>query len=224
VVCGLRLEELSPVEFTPFPKIPRLYRDIVVTEKIDGTNAAVVVKQFPFGHHAVVPPPLNAKLVFSPLGDNDGFPTHEYLVGAQSRKRVITPESDNFGFATWVFLNAESLVASLGEGVHFGEWWGAGIQRRYGLDHKRFSLFNTERYAPLLDANPVENVYVVPELYRGPFDQEEIDQSIEHLRTWGSLSAPGYMNPEGIVVYHTASRQAFKVTLDDDGVPKSLAC
>ena len=26
------------MEFTPFPKMPRLMRDIVVTEKIDGTN------------------------------------------------------------------------------------------------------------------------------------------------------------------------------------------
>ena len=214
----------SGVEFTPFPKIPRLYRDIVVTEKIDGTNAAVVIKQFPFGYHAHGIP-RNTRVVPGPWGSDDGgFPTHEYLVGAQSRKRVITPEDDNFGFARWVWLNAEALIESLGEGVHFGEWWGAGIQRRYGLDHKRFSLFNTERYAPLLNANPVENVYVVPELYRGPFDQEEIDVSVEYLRDWGSDAAPGYMNPEGIIVYHTASRQVFKVTLDNDGHPKSLAC
>ena len=30
-------------EFRAWPSIPRLYRDCVITEKIDGTNAAVVV-------------------------------------------------------------------------------------------------------------------------------------------------------------------------------------
>lgn len=29
------------LEFQPWPKIARLNRDIVITEKIDGTNAAV---------------------------------------------------------------------------------------------------------------------------------------------------------------------------------------
>ncbi len=32
-------------EFTAFPKIPRLNREIIVTEKIDGTNAQVVVTE-----------------------------------------------------------------------------------------------------------------------------------------------------------------------------------
>ena len=32
---------MSDPGFTPFPKIARLYRDIIITEKIDGTNASV---------------------------------------------------------------------------------------------------------------------------------------------------------------------------------------
>ena len=35
----------------------------------------------------------------------------------------------------------------LGVGQHFGEWWGFGIQRGYGLHERRFSLFNTGRWS-----------------------------------------------------------------------------
>ena len=30
-------------EFVPFPKIARLHREVVISEKIDGTNASVTV-------------------------------------------------------------------------------------------------------------------------------------------------------------------------------------
>lgn len=32
------------LEFVEFPKIPRLSRDIIVTEKIDGTNAQIYLE------------------------------------------------------------------------------------------------------------------------------------------------------------------------------------
>jgi hypothetical protein len=31
------------IEFQPFPKLARLNRNILITEKLDGTNAAVVI-------------------------------------------------------------------------------------------------------------------------------------------------------------------------------------
>ncbi len=34
-----------PPAFKPWPKIPRLRRDIVITEKIDGTNAIIHVAE-----------------------------------------------------------------------------------------------------------------------------------------------------------------------------------
>ena len=181
----------AEIEFQPWPKIARLNREITVTEKIDGTNAAILI--------------------------GDGF------VGAQSRKRLITPNDDNFGFARWVAENAGALTDALGEGRHFGEWWGSGIQRGYGLDkgEKRFSLFNTARYA---DADlAVDGLGVVPVLYQGPFDQSEINGCLHMLRTEGSFASPGFMDPEGIIVFHSAAQQMFKVTLKGDEAPKSLA-
>jgi hypothetical protein len=201
------MTEFNPLEatFVPWPKMPRLNRDIVITEKIDGTNAAIGVL-------------------------DDG------TVYAQSRKKIITPDQDNAGFARWVSDHADALRYGLGFGLHFGEWWGQGIQRRYGMDSKRFSLFNTARwddvFATTDGALPPERsspqfaeldeagVRVVPVLYEGPFLQVEIDDALQSLAYHGSLAAPGYMDPEGIVIFHTAANHCFKVTLKDDEKPK----
>jgi hypothetical protein len=176
--------------FKEFPKIARLNRGMVVTEKLDGTNACVVISE-------------------------DGS------VLAQSRNRMITPEDDNYGFARWVADNSEALVEILGVGYHYGEWWGAGIQRRYGLvgTDKRFSLFNVGRWKDA-DFSKVEGLGIVPVLYEGLFSQNVIEQIIEYFRAQGSIAVPGFMDPEGVVVWHEAARQLFKITVKDDEKPK----
>jgi len=136
-------------------------------------------------------------------------------IRAGSRSRWITPEDDNHGFARWVHANADELRA-LGPGFHYGEWWGAGIQRRYGLDHKRFSLFNAGRWTD--DVRP-KCCHVVPVLAQGA-QEYAVESALLQLQTNGSIAVPGFMKPEGIVVYHTASRSLFKVTLEKDDEPK----
>jgi len=157
---------------------------------------------------------------------------------AGSRNRWITPGADNYGFAAWVKENADEL-ALLGPGRHFGEWWGRGINRGYGQTERRFSLFNVSRWLPKLPGNPFCGVYsapkegealvqldcchVVPTIWRGLFDTGEINDFIEMLRIEGSFAAPGFKNPEGIVIFHTAQGNLFKKTLKDDEKPKSLS-
>lgn len=200
-------------EFKPWPKIARLNRNIVVTEKIDGTNAAV----------GILSAAEQADLgIWTPGADEEPAP----LVYAQSRTRLITPEDDNFGFAKWVQTHSSRLAELLGPGLHFGEWWGSGIQRNYGLvGRRRFSLFNVARFgdpAGGLDAFEAIDMRVVPTLYEGPFDQGAIEDSIALLRDAGSMAEPGFMKPEGIVVYMSASRTMHKVTIEGDASPKSL--
>jgi len=139
---------------------------------------------------------------------------------AQSRTRYITPEDDNYGFARWVKDHEEVLRTGLGPGQHFGEWWGAGIQRRYGLTEKRFSLFNTSRWTD--DVRPA-CCHVVPVLYSGPFSTETISATMEGLRFHGSIAAPGFMHPEGIVVFHSASGILQKMTIDKNDGHKGAA-
>lgn len=208
------------IEFKPWPKTPRLFRDIVITEKIDGTNAAVQI--VPVEDMDRVTHLTDAGTPKSwELFDGDARQAtavlDDFVVFAQSRKRIITPEYDNFGFAAWVEENAHDLVVALGAGVHFGEWWGHGIQRGYGMDkgQRVFSLFNTHRHADVDDFE-VPGLTIVPVLYRGPFQMEAIDIAMGDLVFAGSFAAPFYTKPEGIVVYHEAANQVFKVLLEND--------
>lgn len=142
----------------------------------------------------------------------------EFLVG--SRTRWITPESDNYGFARWAMERKAELL-TLGPGRHFGEWWGSGCQRGYGLlnGEKRFSLFNTARWNATTP--PPACCFVVPVLYSGIFTSSAVDDCLELLRREGSRAAPGFMKPEGVVVYQSAGRCYFKKTIDNDAEPKS---
>lgn len=91
----------------------------------------------------------------------------EGIIQFGSRSRYITPADDNYGFARWAEAHKDELI-KLGPGRHFGEWWGSGIQRGYGLKNgdKRFSLFNVGRWTP--ETLPA-CVGLVPVLYEGPF-------------------------------------------------------
>lgn len=185
---------MSRPEFSAFPKIPRLRRTIIVTEKIDGTNAQVVV---------------------TPDGE----------VFAGSRNKWIDTTADNYGFAKWVKANEEELRTSLGIGQHFGEWYGPGIQRGYGLSEKRFALFNTHRWSckpDHPDTIPAGCCTVVPVLYIGQYSDVAIQDAMEDLRANGSKAVPGFMQPEGVVVYMQSSGTMHKVLLEGDELPKGF--
>lgn len=141
------------MEFESFQKLARLSREVVITEKIDGTNGCIAIGD---------------------LG--------EFFVG--SRTRWITPEDDNFGFARWAHENRDELL-KLGPGRHFGEWWPACC-------------------------------HVVPVLFQGIFTQQAVDSTLALLASEGSRAAPGFMDPEGIVLFHTAASALFKKTLKGD--------
>ena len=191
------------IPFKPFEKIPRLNRVCTITEKIDGTNGIIHIEPLT---------DVNA------LADGNVAVVGEYLLFAGSRTRWITPAQDNHGFAAWVQDNAEELVAKLGLGTHYGEWWGRGIQRSYGLTEKRFSLFNTARWSD--PAVRPACCGVVPVLYEGPFNTEQTVKELTILKHWGSHAAPGFMDPEGIVVFHHAAGNLFKATIKGDGQGK----
>lgn len=194
------------LEFKPFPKIPRITRECVITEKIDGTNAQIYIERLVEDNH------LDNDQRIAELGD--------LAMYAGSRTRWITPQHDNFGFANWAQENADELF-KLGEGQHFGEWWGQGIQRGYGLDHKRFSLFNTARWNKD-NPNLPACCHSVPVLYTGMFG-EGYPQALESLVSTGSIASPGFMKPEGIVIYHSASKQMYKKLIENDDIPKGVA-
>lgn len=182
------LEIANIPEFQYMSKIARLSRGCTVTEKLDGTNASIYI------------------------GENG-----EFLTG--SRTKWIQPgkQTDNYGFSQWAHDHREELI-QLGPGHHFGEWWGRAIQRNYGLQERRFSLFNTNRWSDS-SVRPT-CCQVVPVLYEGIFSQNEIEKSLLLLQTGGSMAVPGFMQPEGVIIYHHAARQLFKKTIQHDDQPK----
>jgi hypothetical protein len=161
-------------EFQVWPKIPRWSNEsYVITEKIDGTNGCIIITDY---------------------GE----------IFAQSRSRILDESSDgdNYGFCKWVNGNKEELL-QLGVGYHYGEWWGRGIQRNYGMTERKFSLFNIwHKDTP----ECVDKVPVVEQTY---------DRAMARLKEIGSIAAPGFMSPEGFVMSATQNRGVkYKVLFD----------
>lgn len=202
------------IEFTTFPKIARLSRDIVITEKIDGTNGQIAIFDSRDLNEETLSSVKTLAVGCKHLDD------YSWFMLAGSRSRWLTLDNDNFNFAKWVHANQDNLF-SLGVGRHFGEWWGNGIQRGYGLPSgdKRFSLFNVAKWSD--DLKRPRGCEVVPVLYEGIFDTNSIHTVMAYLKMCGSRVVPGFMNPEGIVIYHKASGQLFKKTIENDEAPKS---
>jgi hypothetical protein len=172
--------------FEKWPKIPRMTHlmQMVITEKLDGTNAQINITEVPGG----------------------------YSLQAGSRNRWLTPDDDNFGFAKWCYDNRQALIEGLGLGRHFGEWCGPGIQKNiYDLEEKTLFLFNTLRWHA---DNPNKlpcGIEVVPVIYTGGFDSIVITDVMEKLLSNGS-ELNSCAEPEGVIIYLPKSRQLFKRT------------
>ncbi len=208
------------LEFQSFNKIPRLKRDCIITEKIDGTNAQIyIVSKSNFD---TLTEQYAGDSVDAFLENNCLYVSKDnLLVFAGSRKRWLdcSSKNDNYGFAKWVKANAEELL-KLGEGRHYGEWYGSGIQRRYGLKEKRLALFNVAKWSD--DSIRPKCCEVVPVIAECEFNTELIDGVLTHLKAYGSYAVEGFMNPEGVVIYHKASRKLFKLTCENDEKPKGV--
>lgn len=183
-------------DFAKWPSIQRLSSETCyITEKIDGTNGVIFVPD---------------------------DPTQPVLAG--SRERWLTQESgeppdkrsDNFGFGVWVHERRDSL-RMLGPGYHYGEFHGAGIQRKYGQATKRWASFEYWR----IDI-AIPDVCVVPVLYTGEPTEGIISGTLANLIEKGSILYPGFMKPEGIVISYKNMKSArFKKLCENDRIHKS---
>lgn len=137
--------------------------------------------------------------------------TSEMFCG--SRNRWLTPDDDNFGFARWCYENKTEL-AKLGPGRHYGEWFGSGIQRGYGLKEKRFYLFDSGRWT-----NPENNkpacCGTVPILAIREGFTEALEMALIALKG-GSVAVPGWDKPEGVVLKHPRMHICYKWTYEGD--------
>jgi hypothetical protein len=219
------------IQFEGWPKTPRLSAGgVTITEKIDGTNACIIIMP----EDRPLDEVREAGEFTNVIGAvYDSKISKVFLLGAQSRKRLIHQSDDNAGFAAWVGNNLWDLYDLLGPGRHFGEWWGQGIQRRYGMDRKVFSLFNTHKWGKVaaergdwFDLARNINMTMVPTLYQGKFSDGAIETSLSILRHNGSMAAAEWglhsQKAEGVIIRHSSLGGNLKAFIENDEVPKSV--
>ena len=176
-------------EFVAYPKLGRLARaNMVITEKIDGTNACIVVEE---GQIALV---QSRKRVIVPGTDNAGFAGWVYANAA---------------------IIAEALGDGRHYGEWAGP---AIQQNPLDMIEKRLFLFNTNQFPPERIEQiqeTVPHISAVPTLYKGAFSMETISETLRTLAENGSqVPQKGLAaRPEGVVVSVFGSK--FKMTMDD---------
>ncbi len=131
------------------------------------------------------------------------------IVRAGSRSRWIDTTDDNYGFARYVEDNSEELKL-LGPGYHYGEWWGQGIQRKYSMPKKVFSLFNVNKWAD--DTVRPSCCDVVPVLYSGLATPKMVNDFSKSLSISAAAQKYGieFDKPEGVMMYFTKGKIYFK--------------
>jgi hypothetical protein len=193
-------------EFVGFPKMARWSREVIVSEKIDGTNAQVLIT--PEGKMLCG----SRTRWITPEDDNFGF-----AAWCRDHKEQLLMLGPGRHFGEW-----------WGSGIQRA--YGCKKGERF------LSLFNVGRWClhgeepkPIISADPrivkVQDVLppcvgLVPVLWRGNMDDLNIAEIMYELWYLGSKAVPSFMNPEGIVIWHVAGNVGFKKTFDKDNQPK----
>jgi hypothetical protein len=144
-------------------------------------------------------------------GTNACIGVEDGLILAGSRNRWLNPAQDNFGFAAWVAANEFNLTA-LPNGRWYGEWWGAGIQRRYNKKEKYFTPFS-DKFIDYASAT-MTNIYPLPVIYAGRYSDEVLYETLMRLEATGSRLDANTPS-EGVVVYFSKDRSGFKAKLEN---------
>ncbi len=181
---------MSEAEFKAWPKTPRLVNDtFIITEKLDGTNGQILIHE-------------------------DGT----IDVGSRSRWLSSGKVNDNFGFYDWIQERRGQIVETLGPGRYYGEFIGKGIQRGYGLDHKRFYLFRIDLDQRVQDHLNVVDIYTVPVI-----DIKTVlhlDEKLTELTLNKPSSAVhAFPYPEGVIIQSKLTGARWKYFIYEE-VPK----
>ncbi len=181
---------------------PELFSEATLCERIDGHTVGIHIEPLKTDPASGEVGVRAGDVMFMGATQHAQF----YRVWVQNRNRIITPDQrDVAGVAAWAQAHAAQLAETLGPGIHFGEWWGYKICRGYGLGpgDRRFSLFNTMRWS-FIDGTQVPSLYISPVLWEGDLGQGwgTIVEEMDKLLAGGSVAAPGYRHPEGVILYH----------------------
>lgn len=208
------------MEFKEFAEIKHLIKvTALVTQKLHGTNASVWIYEIDLTQTKLDKIwPIEITDSLKAFVTTDG----KYLVRPAKRTSFISIEKDNFNFAQWVSTSKDDLARVLGAGTHFGEWIGPGINSGEGIKEKRFVLFDVMRFETQKEEMTKVNLWpsrldLVPKLaLETTGDLRSLaDRIMAELKEKGSVYAPGFMRPEGIVI-NVLGGQTLKFVFDTE--------
>lgn len=192
----------SDTEFRPFPKMARLSRECIITEKVDGTNACIFIDD-----EGVIKAGSRTRWVTT-KDDNFGFA--RWVEDHHDELLTLGPGRH---FGEW-----------WGKGIQRGylvpdkrlalfntiRWCPHGVQPQV--------IPSSDPRAPtkMQDVLP-PCCGLVPVLWRGEFDTRAVDAVLSSMLLHGSAIAPLFKNPEGIVAFHVGANIGFKKTFGGDG-------
>lgn len=207
------------LEFKSFSKIPRLANlNIRITQKLNGTNGVIAITSIPTKNWTAINDPTFLMKVGS---RNQWLPSPREI---EEREKEIqdwkyyencttfkdcfneTPPKpkklhDNHGFAKWAYEHQDALIEFLGEGYHYGEWCGPGIQNGEGLKERGFYLFSPRKRYFNDKRQPEtipEGLHFVPKLYDGSWDVTQYSW-LRRLQMEGSKLVEGFP-VEGLII------------------------
>jgi hypothetical protein len=188
---------MTEEKFPSWPSIPRLMKLCFYTEKLDGTNGLVRVRD------GVVRAGSRNRWL-TPEDDNFGFAK---WVKENEQELLKLGEGDHHG--EWV-----------GKGIQRG--YGLSDKRFYLFNVGKWSKHVVMKFATDDPRKFRETELcpkccdVVPLLAYDTFGLATTMSVMRGLSEDGSCINPDFKNPEGIVIYHTAASQFFKYTFNGD--------
>lgn len=198
---------MNIITFQEFPKITRLNRRVIITEKIDGTNAQIYITD----EGEIIAGSRNRYL--TPKDDNYGF-----AAWVEENKEALLKLGPGRHFGEWWGkgiqrgYNMPYKCFSMFNVIRWCEW---------GTAPKEIPNVNPKEPPRVQEVLP-PCVTLVPVLFDGLYQDCFPFVILHNLKTQGSVASRGFSRPEGIVLYHVAANTMFKMTLEKDGQPKSL--
>lgn len=190
-------------QFKGWGSTPRWHKGLTITEKIDGTNACIVIYDGQVKAQS-------RKRMITPDSDNFGFAKWVY------DNAGVLMDTLGFGYhyGEW-----------FGEGIQKNP---LGIEgKRFALFH---ATKYTEDNG--YELNKVDGLETVPLLFHGQANWMTVGDILQGLDTWGTnvIGAKSWTDEdtgfrhsakaEGIIVWHKETQQKYKILLEDDAFHK----
>lgn len=195
-------------EFKGWGSTPRFHKGLTITEKIDGTNACIVI----FNGEVKA---QSRKRMITPEDDNYGFAKWVY----ENAGALTDTLGYGYHYGEW-----------FGEGIQKNPLGITG--KRFALFHAtKYTIENG------YDLEQVDGLETVPLLFHGQADVWTIPHLLEKLKVFGSKVAGAKTEtvqvftgpdgsysvaakPEGVIVWHKETQQKYKILLEDDASHK----